>query len=427
MRRLALIVLALLALWGTAAAQVSSTPQGSPFEFPVGGVTQATRHIVTIGTGSFVTLDSVATGNSGVIRSILIADTAEDTTTVLDMYLVIKYDGSAVSSDSFPLAALLGYCGAQRGIADTTHTYDTPFWERRVPLGSTLGAPGHAWALRYPIPYTNGIVVRLATVAGTHSVWVSLVRQTQLPACWNRTYRFHVSHTDSTIAAANVTVPGTSTRKVWFSSTGQGHGSNTAVTADHIGWAFIGSAGSPPWNKELVITGRTADTLFTIGTPDLDAVLSQAQRTNPRLTRPEVFFRRSAGAVGYIASVVMALSTGTGDNSRLEACPRFYLTSPNAGADGTLPIYTGTGFEDFFNGVGYTFAASGIIGGLHGARTGVTGYDANNSGGTGAQMTGYRIFDRDLLNYTNGCSATFTNWGGTTCRMQATVAYYERQ
>ena len=230
----------------------------------------------------------------------------------------------------------------------------------------------------------------------------------------------------STLIAA-ATVPGTSTRKVWFSAAGQGHGSNTQVKDQHVGWAFIGFAGSTPWNKELVIIGRTADTLFTVGGQDLDAIITQGQATSPKLTRPEVFFLRPAGKVGYIASVVIALSTGTGDNTRLETCPRFYLTSPNAGSDGAVPVYTATGFEDFFNGVGYGFAASGTNAGQHGARCGVTGYDANNSGGTGAQMTGYRIFDKDLMNYTNGCSATFANWATSTCRVRATVAYYERQ
>lgn len=418
---LLLLVLCVGSAWGQAYTQ-------SPFEFPLGGVTRAARNVVTVASGGGrVTADSVAVGNSGVIRGITLINTSTDSTTAGQYWLTVTYDGNAAATDSFPIASLVAMDNPRGNMVDSTHTFATPFWERRTAWTSPTQTNGIHWRLAFPIPYTNGCVVRLYNWgAGSAALWVEVSRQTQLPACWNRTYRFHVSRTDSTLAAA-ANVPGTGTRKVWFSAAGQGHGSNTAVTANHVGWAFIGvaGAGATPWNKEIVLTGRTADTLFTVSTPDLDVLNSQAQKTSPALVRPEVFFRRSAGKVGFVAQATLALLSQ--NNSCLEACPRWYTDNANAGSDGQTPEITSTGTEDFFGGVGYGFAGVGGVVGTPGPTAGCSVYTDSNDWGAGAVCTLYRAFRNDPIAYTNGCSATFANWNTATTRCIWTVVYYERQ
>jgi len=414
------------ALWAVSAQAQTSPPASNPFEFPIGGVTRTARKVVTIsGSGGRVTADSVATGNSGVIRGITLVNTGTDSTTAGQYWMTLTYDGNAAASDSFPLAGLVAMDNPRGNMVDSTHTFYTPFWERRTAWSAPTASNGIHWRILFPIPYTNGCVVRIYNWgSGNAPLWVEVNRQTQLPACWNRTYRFHVSRTDSTLAAAT-NVPGTGTRKVWFSAAGQGHGSNTAVTANHVGWAFTGTAGAGPWSKEIVITGRTADTLFTVSSVDWDVILTQAQKTSPALVRPEVFFRRSAGKVGYVAQSILALMSQ--NNSCLEACPRWYTDNANAGSDGQTPEITSTGTEDFFGGVGYGFAGVGGAPGIPSPTSGCTVYTNSIDWGVGAVSTLYRVFRDDPIAYTNGCSATYANWDTHTTRCIWIVVYYEKQ
>lgn len=428
MRRLApLLLLALLA--SSAHAQVISAPALDPFAFPWGGVTHATRTIRTLGAGSYATLDSVPVGNSGVVRSIRIADTSEDTLSVMDMWMTLSYGNAVPAADSFPLAALFGYDNAKHKMADTLRTFSTPFWERTMSLPTTEATWGVAWSLNYPIPYTNGLVVRLYATTSAHTVWVTTLRQTQLPTCWNRNYRFHVSRTDSTLTAA-LTIPGSGTRKVKFTSAGVGTGTNTTVTANHIGWAVLGVAGAGPWPKEMILKTRTSNTSFTVCAADTSVIIQpNTDLTSPKLTRPEVFFRRPTGKVGFIASTIGAfagsLSAGSRDNTFLESCPRFYTSSPNAGSDGAEPGVVGTGTEDWFGGVGYGFEGYATSGhGAAGPRAGATAADAEF---LSSILTGYRVLDKEPIAYTNGCSGTWAMWNtGGTVRAIWTLVYYER-
>lgn len=420
------ILTALLCLVALSARAQTSPAPLSPFEFPVGGSTHVARSVIAVAAnGGRWTLDSTAVGTSGVIRRITIINTAVDSLQVGTYWLTLTYGGAAAATDSFPLAALVGMDQPRAGMVDSLHTFATPFWERRLAWVAPTTVNVIHWTLTFPMPYTNGCIVRLYNWdAGAASMWCEVSRQTLLPACWNRTYRFHVSRTDSTLVAP-ATVPGAGTRKVWFSAAGQGHGSNTTVGAQHVGWAFLGAAGGTPWPKEIVLTGRTADTLFTAGATDLDVIRTQAQVTSPKLTRPEVFFRRPAGKVGFVAQAILALQST--DNSQLESCPRWYTDNANAGSDGQTPEVTSTGTEDFFGGVGYQFPGVGA----NSAQaplptTGATVYTLSGDWGIGAVSTLYRTFRFDPIAYTNGCSATYTNWFGTP-RCIWTVVYYERQ
>lgn len=424
MRRLALCALLLLA----ARAAWATDDMRDPFAFPQSGVTHTARFECGVASsGGRYTVDSTGTGTSGVLRGITIINTTVDSTAVGQFWLTLTYDGAAAATDSFPVSGLIGFDNARNSMVDSTHTFATPFWERRLAWTSPRGTNGIHWRLQFPIPYTNGYVVRLYNwTSSTAALWVEATRQVGLPSCWNRTYRFHVSRTDSTLVAG-VNVPGSGTRKVWFSKAGQGHGSNTAVKSQHVGWAFVGvaGAGATPWNKELVLVGQTADTLFTAGATDLDAINSLGQKTSPTFTRPEVFFRRPAGKVGYIAQTILALTST--DNTQLEACQRFYLVSPNAGSDGALPDFISTGTEDYFGGAGYGFAGVNGDKALPSPTAGATSYTTSLDWGTGAVGTYYRVFRSDPLAYTNGCSGTYTNWLTVTIRCIWTTVYYERQ
>ena len=423
-------LVALLVLWASAAVGQTATPMGSPTEFPQGGITRMARWANrSAAAGSFITLDSVAVGNSGVVRSIVIQNVAEDTLSLRTMYLVIKYDGSAVSSDSFALTDLFAYENLGHKAADTLSTYHTEYWSRPLAWRTIKGTQAFTLHFRYPIPYTNGIVIRLHSLTTTHTVWTTVERQTQLPACWNRNYRFHVSHTDSTVIAAP-TVTGTGTRTVAVSAAGVVTGTNTTFSANHLGWALIDVSGTA-WDKEIILKTRSSNTSATIFPTDVAQVfdVDAPGSEDPLLVRPSVFFRRATGKVGYVVSTVLALNATV--QTTLEACPRFYLSSSAAGSDGVDADVIGSGTEDWFAGVNYTFAGfyDGVAtvslpGASNGRWIGVTAF--NNDSTPKLKLTGYRIFQTPLA-YTNGCSATWANYDtDATARLRATIVYYER-
>lgn len=425
-RALAVAVLLAVGLSASARAQVIANTTGTlPWQFPPSGIVAGTRHIVTIGAGSYATLDSVPTGNSGVIQDLMISDTQEDTLSILDLVITYRYDGrlTGAADDSFPLAGVMGYDCRWNKNADTTSTYETPFWARRIAWGSVSSPPGIQITDKFPRPYTNGLVIRLYALTGAHTVWCTVHKQVGLPACWNRSWRCHVAWVDSTMAGA-ISCPGNATRKVQFTSGGVGTAQHVALTSAYVGWAFVPSG---DWNKELVIRTVTDTTHFTVCAQDTDAItVPNTFQNNPKIALPTRIFTRPAGKVGAILAQTFTLRPvgSSPTNSQLEAIPRFYGATPSGGTTGLAASVQGTGTEDWYGGVGYGFAGvSGGKGASGSLRLGVTSYDEELQGG----FTAYRIYDLDPLWYTNGGSMTYTNLQNATYRVTCYTVYYERK
>lgn len=420
----------------TRAHAQQSTPPGNPTDFPTGGYT------ITTATPGFalnndangtifsqLTVDSAAVGTSGVVRGVMIQLVSEDTLSINDLYMVLRYDGSAVASDSFSIGALLGYDNLGHKMADTLNTFRTKYWQRHSVWSSVKTAQDVALRILYPIPFTNGYTMHLVTRSHSRAnVWCTVYRQSVLPMCWNRNLRFHVSRTDSTVVASG-SIPATGgTPNVQFSSAGVMTGTHTVfgtgTPKNHTGWGLVSSGGE--WAKEVIIkslSSSTAGTIFASDVPWLMWNYGVPGSDDPMLGRPEVFFRRSAGKSGFIVSTVFAFN-GTSQLC-FEACPRFYLQSPNAGTDGIDCDIKGTGTEDWGAGVNYKFP--GFNGTLGQPQYGIGATAFKNEDGVtnGVRMTQYHELEWPLY-YSNGCSATWLNYDSNSVRCRWTVVYYER-
>ncbi len=420
MRRLLPLIL-LLALAMPAGAQFAVN-RNDPTDYPFGPV-MITRTNRTAAAGSYITIDSSATGTSGVIRAISMRSTTGFAQT--DSLLMYE-DGHAAADVACPINALVGMDST--AFRDSTSLLDTRFFCNTVP---SSGNP-QAVLFKWPMAFTNGYKIRVSSVTG-NTIWAEVTRQKSLPACPNRNLQFRIALADSLIHLPWIPPykHGTSPiRKMSITTAGVGTAINCRLLPSDAGRYIAGPTNS--WSKELQIASvgdsTTSDTIhFTIAPTDRDALIQSAYVNSGKYTIPHITLLRPAGERGWIVSVFASLApdSGAASTNMLEACPRLWMNATH-GATGLSPDVIASGGEDFFGGVGYGFGKPGwLMGATAGDSTMVPGDTTWTPEWT--TLNAYRHFADAPLRYTNGASATWTNEGAARMWSRWRWIYYKER
>ena len=393
--------------------QTPLNPFWFPHTSPVKSVYLAQR-TPSIGPAWPLTIFEKTTGNAGVVRSIMVAANSVLVDLEVNLHLNIHYDGNAVADVSVPFGALFGLDNAADFVGQGVFT---PFFG--MPPGGNPKTMG-SYRLTYPIPYTNGIKITFSVTGGIlPSAWTNVIYQDTLPACWNRNLRLFMSQTSASVAAApnktgtvsvtvgsqNVTGTGTDFDSTWVGKCLKDQTTGTGRTY---------SVG----NDDLYVTAVSSGTALTISSTDVQQIQTSGTlaSTGHRLFNMHTFVSRGAGSRGWVAAMYMGLVSGLADyTSMLEGNPRLWLSG------GTEPDITWAGTEDFLYGAFYWDNALANMAQQQDEDGGVT---ARNI--TTGKITGYRVFARDPLRYTNGLTGRWPNIAlGDTITSTWTTVYYE--
>jgi len=387
--------------------KLGKTNMYHPFEFPFSGKTEVVptpNAPQSIPTDGSLDLINIPAGQSGVVREIQII--SETNSGVQDIFknLIInfKINGESSPSSSLPVASMVGW---ELGIPITA-PYETPFWTITNPINVgesyypqfNLDGANEGLVLTYPIPYTNGIHIYLTKTnysLGPDSFWNNVTYQNNLPAVWNRDYKFHAVRSDELLTppsdgAGTISISGNNVT-----------GIGTNFQASDVGKYLLLDI------QDHLITSYTDATHITIGsknTPGTGSGLSY------KITAGHTFLTRPAGTSGYLASVVMGLD-GVSGATHLETNPRLRF---NQETDNDSVTFTGG--EDFLKQAFYFDSKS------QSARGGVTCFDQPNG-----RYTGYSIFYFNPLKYINGMSGHFPSVNTQNTQCNFTSVYYEEQ
>lgn len=403
--------------------KLGKTNMYNPFEFPFSGkmkVSKTPWEPQGYDANGKVELINIPTGNSGVIRRIqIISESDDQVTNFKKCILNICYDGEVTPSVSVPLASLVAW---EHG-TPITGPYETPFWTITNPIN--VGAfndvandaeshIGHAHfpsgtfngdgvnqglVLTYPIPYTDGIHMYLTRTDESYqpSLWNNIWYQDNLPAVWNRNYRFFAYRSDeavprNTTGAGTVNITGTSV---------VGTGTNF-TQADVNKYLFYGI-------QEFRILSVEDSTHLTI--PAKESKTESTGSVSYEIAPGHIWLSRPAGKQGYLASVVLGFDSNNTGINFLEGNPRIRLDKET---DEDSIVMTGD--EDFFMCAFYFDTLQ------QNHMGGVTAFSS-----TEGTVSGYSIFADMPIKYTNGIDCIFPSNHDATLQCNFTSVYYEEQ
>lgn len=387
----------------------------NPFEFPFAGKMMTQKQPLGLAYGFELDLLNIPTGQKGVVRRLeVIMDDLSMTPGFIEhaptVMLNICYDGELTPSVSVPYFSLCGYENtdelvgewkAENPTANLAYPasafvfqykkFETPFWVLHNPI-TFEEADEIGMTLKYQIPYNNGIRIYLTTTdtEWTNEVWCTAYYQDDLPACWNKDYRFMAER-------SNESTPATSNRPGTISLT-QGSmtvvGTGTNFTSADVGKYLVFGI------NDMLIKSVEDSTHLTVSDNDYTF---NAYDSTYKIQDGHIWLERPAGKVGYLASAVACFSS-----YNLEANPRVNLNPSN-----DFDNINMTGGEDFFYCAFYatkTKSQSSI--------GGIVAY--------GTRWTGYVTFHDMPLKYTNGIKGSFPNVSGSNVQNNWTAVYYEK-
>jgi hypothetical protein len=358
------------------------SPPQNPLVFPIGGKLNMASIIgVPLGASSRLTLLNIATGNTGIVRSIHIITDIQGVSIPwarADHYtLQITYDGAGSPQVNIPLASLVGL--EMHGFVEAT----LPCCETRFFTIDT--STGLNFTLKYPIPYTNGIKIELVGDSGvtagilsaTGTMFFSGIQyQDILPQCWNSNLRLLIAHNSASVAASTTqtgTVTKTGTAVV---------GAGTSFTSAWIG-KFVGT---DTVTKDQRIVSVTNTTHMTTETAD---AMSSTAGENFYIGNYNQFL--NVTGTGWIVAVYGGVLGDPGDMQ--EALTRFYVDGA------TSSSYQASGTEDFF-GSAWNFATF-----MQHQDWGFLDADQTNI----SEAAGYRFFGEMPLRYTTSATGYEAN------------------
>ncbi len=362
------------------------------------GQTNAYISNTTLAANGSLTLLSVATGNSGLIRNIhLITDmNASGRSEIMNVSFNIKYDGESTPSVSVPVGSLIGWEDTAR--LDAT-TFKTPFFS--VDNHGPSGKLGSSFTLRYPIPYTNGIAVYLTANASavSHQWWSNIFYQDSLASCWNSNLRFFASRSNENVAA---------------SATKAGTVSLTAGSGTVVGNGSTNFLQS--WVSQMLEVNGERDDLQILSIEDTHNLTVRASEVKDtvnnqtfNLAAPHTFFTRAAGKRGWIASTNAYFHPANVDTYYLEGNTRIFVDQE------TSPSLTWSGVEDY-GGSSFYFETN-----FQDDTGGIISYEDVSTG----NVDFYRLFWDHPIRYVNGVTGQLPNLGGEITTMNWTTVYYE--
>jgi hypothetical protein len=299
----------------------------SPFDFPWGGRIRNAKLVGGALAASPTTLLSVS--GSGIVRHIhFVFGVGVSWTFISDSTIKIYYGGEETPTVSCPLLMLFGY-GLESGWAGTE--FCTEWFD--VTSGPSGTNTDVAMVLRYPIPFTNGIIITVENSGTAITLYANVEYQDELPACWNRNLKFRADCVSSTVAKG-VQNTGTLTK------TGTAVvGSSTAFDATYVGKYLKGGE----YNKEALVISVANTTHLTVSADD--TAEDWTAGTSPAVLCSGItWLSRPAGKRGWITGVMFSASPSL----NVESLIRLYLNGDVASATVENPTWSGT--EDFFGG-----------------------------------------------------------------------------
>lgn len=386
---------------GASACTDSSNPT-NPFQFAYVGNTKNVRVANTsLAANGSLTLFSVATGNTGVIRNIhLVTDMSGNTRSqIMNVSFNIKYDGESSPSVSVPLGSLIGWEDPTR-MTNVSTTFKTPFFS--VNNHGPSGLLGSSFTLRYPIPYTNGITVYLTANASatTQQWWSNIFYQDSLATdCWNSNLRFFASRSNQNVAASVI--------KSGTVSTTSGSGTVTGSSTNFLSGTWVGNyLEISGVRDDAQILSVESATSLTVAAEDVkDTVSGQTYY----LATPHTLFSRAVGKRGWIAAINTYAHPAAFDMYYLEANIRFFVNQE------TTPSLLWSGVEDYAASSFY-FETK-----FQDDTGGIVSFDGVTTGNTDF----YRLFYDHPLRYTNGIAGKIPNLSDQIVTMNWTTVYYE--
>lgn len=386
-----------------ATACTDSSNTTNPFDFAYVGNTKNVRVAnTTLAANGSLTLFSVATGNTGVIRNIhLVTNMSGNTRAqIMNVSFNIKYDGESSPSVSVPLGSLIGWEDPTR-ITNVSTTFKTPFFS--VNNHGPTGLLGSSFTLRYPIPYTNGITVYLTANASatTQTWWSNIFYQDSLAtSCWNSNLRFFASRSNENVAVSAAQAGLVSTTAGGSSVTGNG---STNFQQSWVG-KYVEISGVRDDVQILSVDAVTRT--LTVPAEDVkDTITNQAFN----LATPHTFFSRAAGKRGWIAAINSYMHPAANDLYYLEANIRFFVNQE------TTPSLLWSGVEDYAANSFY-FETK-----FQDDTGGIVSFDSV----TTANTDFYRLFYDHPIRYTNGIMGKLPNLSDQIVTMNWTTVYYE--
>ena len=387
--------------------KLGKTNMYHPFEFPFSGVARGEptpRPPQGIPTDGSLDLINIPAGNSGVVREIhVISETNSGVQSVFNNLIInFKINGESTPSSSLPLASMVGN---EHGDA-CTGPYETPFWTITNPIniGDSYYPPfnpdgvNQGLVLTYPINYTNGIHIYLTKVdynLGPDSFWNNVRYQDNLPAVWNRNYKFHAVRSDELL-----TPPSAGPGSITFIGDGtEVVGTGTNFQATDVGkYLLVGI-------QDMLITSVTDTTHLTISSKNPGS----GTPASYRISAGHTFLTRPAGTRGYLASVVLGVA-GISGAEHLETNPRLRF---NQEVDDAITL---TGAEDFLKSAFYFDTIQ------QNSMGGVTAMDKVNG-----KYTGYTMNYHFPIPYIDGMSGHFPSVNTLNTQCNFTSVYYEEQ
>lgn len=389
-----------------------------------------------------------ASGTRGVVtkQSFVIKKIIDD---LWKFNIAIWYDGADPATDTgtadeyFPLASIIGYEMSHQTGSSAQHligeNYDGASTVSKYNSGRVdsrwfaIGVGGNIWGnavgiqvrLKYPIPFTNGITIKLVPTNGISSdMWSNCRVRDGLPGWWNSRLRFHVYAAESDVAVRN---SGTG----WLLGTSGTARINTATgvltKVDGAGatGAFTNALIGTVISDQNVISGNTDHDLLVTGFIDANnlqlslvdvahGVVNNgdlaASQSNPNkrldFVDSHALINLSSGAGYLVSAFVTALSNVT---NRVTASPgnaRIYEANSRLFLDGnTEPDMVWTGLEDFAESAFYWD---------QGVQT-PQQWDAGVTclGTDPPEVSFYRHFDEDFIRFANGVALKIPNLGAT--------------
>jgi len=218
------------------------------------------------GTPHCVDVLNLGAGNQGIIRRIQVVwDTLNGGVGSLQaawavLKLQVFVDGESTPAFEGTLGELVGLGLVQNDQAG--QVYGTRRFSVRLNAWDLANAQCHA-VLRWPMPYSNGVKVRLvvpdAYVVAKMQIWAYVSYQNVLPPCWNQNFRLRTTRTpavDDTILG--VVEPGLTTPATQLD--GALSGGETTVTVDDTTDFLSAGTAVIEGSDEFTYTGKTGTT-----------------------------------------------------------------------------------------------------------------------------------------------------------------------
>ena len=400
-KKIVLLLVLLLTCSAFGSTVLTRTSLKNPFEFPYAGTMrnyeQECRDIIS---STPITIFSSPTGTSGVIRNISLIIAGNNDNYFVLPKLNIKYDGESSPTVSIPILKLIMATEPNTAILpiNLKALVQNDFITTTDPLGLT--SLHLSCQLRYPIPYSNGVIITASTSSQTFTVWSNVMYQTSLPSCWNRNLRFKVYDANDKLAAC-VQQTGTITK------------ADGSTTITGVGTTFTGLNGKYIQNNDGV-------DYYVVSVTDANHAVSSLSDANSVSFSGDFYLEDTfdwltiaAGKKGYIAAVVGSFQNyDSNDFSFFESNPRIFLNGE------TNPSISFSGTEDMFNRTWYFTVKTTDN------ESGVVGFYNNAS----AAATVYRLFNKCPIRFTNGAKGQVSNSSySDTVFYTWTVVYYDEQ